>query len=238
MELWRERGDDFWVAETLALLSEANWQLDLYEEGIQQAKEALGIFERLGYTDEQANCLNCLAQLLQGDGQLDAAEEEASHAIELLPQENQSFRICQSHRFLGDIYRSQGKRQKAIHHHNIALRIASTSNWHDQLFCIHYHLAKLFRGEDDFSNAQTRIEQAKFHSAEDAYHLGLATELQAQIWYRQGKFEDAASETLCASEIFEKLGAAREAGECRELIREIKQAAESQDSSGQYSSGG
>ena len=235
LKLCRERGDDFRVAQTLMWLSDANWQLDLYEEGIQQAKEALGIFERLGNAESQASCLNRLALLLHGDGQLDAAEEAASHAIELLPQENEPFRVCQSHRFLGDIYHSQGKRQKAIHHFNIALRIASASNWHGQLFYIHYYLANLFRDEDDLSNAQTHIEQAKFHSTEDAYQLGLATEMQAGIWYRQGKFENAASEALRASEIYEKLGAAREAGECRESIRKIKlkQAAESRHSSGE-----
>ena len=236
LELERERGNDFRVAQTLVSLSDANWKLDLYEEGIQQAKEALGIFERLGDTVEQTNCLNFLALLLQGDGQLNAAEEAASHAIELLPQDDQSFRVCQSHRFLGDIYHSQGKRQKAIHHYNIALRIASASNWHHQLFNIHYHLAKLFRDEEDFDRAQTHIEQAKFYSAEDAYQFGLATEMQAGIWYRQGKFENAASEVLRASEIYEELGLAKKAGECKEHIRKIKQAAESQDSSGQYSS--
>ena len=231
LKLERERGNDFRVAQTLVWLSEANWHLDLYEEGIKQAKEALGIFERLGVAEKQADCLNRLALLLQGDGQLDAAEEAASHAIELLSQEDQPFRVCQSHRSLANIYHSQGKRQKAIHHHNIALRIASASNWHDQLFYIHYLLAKLFCYADDFSNAQTHIEQAKFHSAEDAYQLGLAAEMQAMIWFRQGKFEIAASEALRAIEIYEKLGAAKEAGECRKLIRKIKQAAESQDSS-------
>ena len=233
LELERERGNGFRVARTLVLLSHANWLLDFFEEGIQQAKEALGIFERLGNTTAQANCLNRLALLLHGDGQLDAAEEAASHAIELLPQDDQSFRVCQSHRSLGDIYHSQDKRQKAIHHFNIALRIASASNWHDQLFCIHYHLAKLFRNEEDFDSAQTHIEQAKFYSVEDAYQFGLATEMQAGIWYRQGKFENAASEALRASEIYEKLGLTREVGDCRELIRKSKQAAESQDSSGE-----
>ena len=237
LELRRERGDDFRVAQALVVLSEANWQLDLYEEGIQQAKEALGISERLGDTGYQVDCLNRLALLLQGDRQLGAAEEAASHAIELLPQDNQSFRVCQSHRILGNIYRSQGKRQKAIHHYTIALGIASASDWRGQLVSIHYHLAKLFSDEEDFDSVQTHIEQAKFYSAEDAYQFGLATEMQAGIWYRQGKFENAASEALRASEIYEKLGLAKDVGDCRELIRKSKQAVENQDSSGKYSSG-
>ena len=41
LELWRERGDAFEVGETLRRLSDANRLLDLYDEGIQQAKEAL-----------------------------------------------------------------------------------------------------------------------------------------------------------------------------------------------------
>jgi hypothetical protein len=64
LKLWRERGDsDYWVARTLQRLAEANRLLGLHEEGIQQAKEALGVFERLGDTAEQAGCLARLAHL-------------------------------------------------------------------------------------------------------------------------------------------------------------------------------
>ena len=39
-----------------------------YKEGIQQAREASEISERLGGTEQQAQCLNGLAWALHGDG--------------------------------------------------------------------------------------------------------------------------------------------------------------------------
>ena len=223
LKLERERGNDPWVARTLVWLSNANWHLDLCEEGIQQAKEALEIFERLGDTREQADCLVTLTQLLCGDGQLGAAEEAATRAIDLLSGPSQEFLVCQSHRFLGDVYSDKGEREKAIHHYNVALGIASTSNWHDQLFNIHYALARLFYNRGESIDAQAHAEQAKSHTAGDAYHLGLAKEMQARIWHQQGRLEHATSEALRASELYEELGAARDLGDCRELLREIEQ---------------
>ena len=50
LELHRQRGDDFQVAQTLVALSDANRDLALTKEGIQQAREALEIYERIGST--------------------------------------------------------------------------------------------------------------------------------------------------------------------------------------------
>jgi len=54
-----------------------------FEEGIQQANEALEIYGRLGNPVGQAQSLIDLAHLLHGNEQLDAAEETASRAINL-----------------------------------------------------------------------------------------------------------------------------------------------------------
>ena len=223
LKLEREREDAFGVARTLMWLSDANRCLDLYEEGIQQAKEALQIFERLGNVVEQGNCLNHLAPLLYRDGQLDKAEEAATRAIDLLDGTGQEFLVCKSHRFLGDICSLRGEGEKAIQHYNTALEIASTSNWHGQLFNIHYALTRLFCDRGEFIDAQVHVEQAKFHAAGDTYQLGLATELRARIWHQQGRLEHATSEALRASELYEELGAAKDVGDCRELLREIEQ---------------
>lgn len=77
------------VARTLHDLSDANRLTGSPEEGTQQAREALGIFQRLGRMAEQGQALINLAWVLRDDGQLDAAEEAALSAIELLPKDGE-----------------------------------------------------------------------------------------------------------------------------------------------------
>ena len=100
LKLWRERGGDFEAAHILKPLSDTNMQMGLYTEGIQAAKEASEIFERFGDTANQAASLIYLSSSLLIDGQPDAAEEAATHAIELLPEKGQEFDICHGHRSL------------------------------------------------------------------------------------------------------------------------------------------
>ena len=127
--LSRERGDDRQLIRTLRGLSDVNLFARLYEEGIQQAKEASEISERLGDMVEQAQCLIHLAWPLSGDKQFDTAEGAASHAIVLLLEKGEEFLVCRCHRVLGEIYRSKGGAEKAIHHFEMALGIASSFNW-------------------------------------------------------------------------------------------------------------
>ena len=104
LKLAREREDDSQVASALLQLSRANHQLGLSKEGIQQTKEALAIYERLGFTVDQAVCRDNLGRLFHSDGQFDAAEKATLHAIDLLPEKREELRVCQSRRSLGDIY--------------------------------------------------------------------------------------------------------------------------------------
>jgi len=103
LELWREREDHHRVAQTLWYLCGVNRRLRLQKEGIQQAREGLGICQQLGNTVGQAECLNNLAWILCRDKQLDAAEEAASRAINLIPGGSNQFLLCRCHRGLGDI---------------------------------------------------------------------------------------------------------------------------------------
>jgi len=218
LKLERERGSDHQVARILKHLANASGLMDLYKEGIQLAKEALEIGERLGDTMVQARCLTELAWLLSGDNQFDAAEEAGSHAIGLFPEKGEEYRVCQSHCILGDIYGSKGEREKAIHHFEVALGIASPFSWYDEPFWIYYGLAWQFSEEGRFDDAHTHIERAKSHTVNSAYHLAYAMELQARVWYRQHKLEEARSEALHAVDVFEKLGAAKRVENCRYLI--------------------
>ena len=220
--LERQRGDEAQVAKTLRLISDANRILELYEEGIKQVEEALEIWGRLGNTFGQATCLNALALLLFEDKQLDAAETAASRAIDLLPEEGEEYKLSQLHQVLGKICKSRREKGKAIRHFETAIGIATRFNWHDELFWIHVNLARLFRDEEEFDNANAHIEQAKSLAIGNTYNLGRAMEGQGRIWRRQGRLEDARSETLRALEVFERLGAAVAVRDCRDLLKVIE----------------
>ena len=224
LELQRQKGDDLRVAESLRFLSGVNRLLRLNGEGIRQAREALEIYERIGEIDGQILGLDSLAWVLYEDKQLDAAENAASRGIDLISAKGkgQEFFVCQFHRILGKICGSKGDKKKAIHHFETALGIASPFNWYDVLFWCHFGLAGLFLDGGEFDNASTHIERAKPNAADDAYKLARAIHMQAGVWYRQRRLEDAKSETLRALEIHEKLGAAGDAKICRDLLKLIE----------------
>jgi len=187
-------------------------------------KEALEINERIGDITQQMWCLTDLAYLLFEDKQSDASESTASRAIDLASEKGEEFQVCVLHRLLGNICRSKGEKEKAIHHFETALGIASPSNWHNELFWINYSLAIFFRNYAEFDNANVYIKQAKSHAIDghDEHNLGRATELQAKVWYQQLKLENAKSEALRAWEIYEKLGAVNDVGYCRDLLQEVE----------------
>jgi tetratricopeptide (TPR) repeat protein len=221
LKLWRERGDDFNVAQTLWILSYTSWRLFLHKEGLLQAKESLEIFERRNDTLGQARALRCLARLLHADNKFDAAEEAASRSINLISDRDE-IGACQGHRVLGEICYSKGKIEKAIDHFEASLKIASSSNWHgEQLWTLH-SLARLFRDQGRFDDAHTQVERAKSHAV-DAYSLGRTMDLQAWIWRKQGKLEEAKSEILCAISVFLKLGAIKDLEFCKKFLQQIEE---------------
>ena len=227
LQLGRRRRDDYRVAETLRFLCDANRVLGHYGEGIQQGREAIGIHERLCDRIGQANCWNYLAFALSDDKQLDAAEDAAFRAISLVPEKGQESLVCESHQALGEIYRSKGETEKAIHHLETGLEIAFAFNRHDLLSDIHNDLASLFLDQRRFNDANTHAEQFKSCSADNLYNLGCAMEMQAEIWFRQHRLEEAKSEALRALEILENVGATGEVDTCRYILRGIEEAMES-----------
>ena len=222
LRLWRERGDDFQVAETLKLLSNANTWLGLYNEGITQAKEALEIYERLNNMLGQAHSLQELTSLLYREKQFDAAEEAALRAIDFSDKDNK-FSACECYRILGDIYHSKGETEKAIKHFETSIGIASSFNWRDILFWNNYSLAELFFDQNRFNDAHAHVERAKSHVIDDSYLLGRAMELQARFWYGECMFEEAKSEVLRAVDIYEGIGATRDVEDCKAILRDIEE---------------
>ena len=240
LKLRREQKDDGQVALTLWRLAIASRMLGLPKEGIRQAKEGLKIYERLGNTVQHARCLDLLARLLCDDGQLEAAEEAAVQSSKLFPEKGHEYEICKSNRTLGDVYRFNGQRDKAIHQYQVALGMASSFNWRGQQFGINLSLSELFLAEKKFDDALAHVQQAKSHALHNLYYLGRVALLQARILCRQGSFEDATSEALRALEIFEQVGALKELEACRSLVREIEKTTEGGtifselDSSGEF----
>jgi len=222
-KLSRERGNDHQLAQALKYLSRVHLYMRLYEEGIREAEEASVIFERLGDTVEQALCLTELSLLLCGDNRFDAAEEAISRAIVLLPEKTEKFLVSISQYTLGFLYREKGDRKKAIHHFEIALGLASSSNWLNLLFWIRFFLARLFYDEGRFGDANAHIGHAKSHAANDhdTNLLAHAMEFQAVLWNGQRRFEEARSEALAAVDLFQKLGAADRVESVRELLLRI-----------------
>jgi hypothetical protein len=167
LELRRRLGDSQEVAYTLQLLSGVNRDLGLYEEGIGQAKEALGIFKRIDNTEWLMQCSENLALLFMEANQLDAAEDAASRGIDLAPEKGQEIYVCRLHRVLGKIFLANGEKTKATHHFETAIEIGSPFNWHDILFWTHYDLAEMFVKEREFDDANFHTEQAKPHAVND-----------------------------------------------------------------------
>ena len=207
IKLWRDRGDLYQVALTLAYLSDANRFGGCSAEGIQQAKEALEIFEQLKDTMRQAQCLSFLALSFLRNGQVNTAEETASRAITLLSEDRKQIITLLCHQVLGSIYYIKDDREKAITHFGVSLGIASSHNWHSEACWILDPLVRVFVEAGRFDDANVRLEQVKLHAVNDANGLALVIALQAYILQHQCRFGEAEPEALRAVEAYEKIGA-------------------------------
>ena len=221
LKLWRAQGDDIRAAQTLGNLSDTNQKMGLYDEGIQQAEEASRVFEWLGYPVRQAHCLLSLAWLLLGKKQVDAAEETALHAIELLPENGEQLLVYECHRVLGAIYESKGETEEAVHHFEIVLGIASSLGRAEDLFRVHSDLVRMFSQEGKFDDAQTHVEHAKSFAVNNTLLLARASLLQAALWYMQDMFGEARSEALATLDVLKKLGSIFDAELASRLLQDI-----------------
>ena len=222
LKLWREQGDDLQVADALRFLACTNSYLGLYEEGIQQAKEALELYTQVDDELGRLYSLEELAWLFYDAKQLDASEEAVLRVIDLSGEGNQ-YGVCRGYRLLGSICDSRGDAGKALNHFETAHRIATQFNWGDQLFFINYTLAILFFGQKRYDDAYARVEHAKSHTAHDPCLLGRAMELQGRFFYGQRRLKEAKSEILSAADVFEKFGATRDLQTCRLFLQDIEE---------------
>lgn len=156
MELGSEQGSDVGATLRFRDLSDLNWLVGHRKEGVQLA---LAACERLGDVVGQGWCLKHLASLLFEDDQLDAAEEAASRAIDLLPENNRHLLACESHHILGDLYRSKGDTEKAVHHFKVVLRIASSLNRQGQCFGLLTSWPSCFLGKADLTKRKLMLNK-------------------------------------------------------------------------------
>jgi len=222
LQLWTEQGDEFQVARTLRFLSDAHRDLGQYAEGIQHTRDALVIYERLGDMAGQGKSLQELATLLYDDKQLEAAEEVASRAINLPLHEGNQFVVCTCYQTLGQVCHSKGEMEQAIKYFEAGLGIASSFNWPDRFFWLHYNLAGLFRDQSKFDDAHAHVERAKSYTVNDAYHLGRAMELQTWFWYQQHRLKEAKSGASRAADVYGKIGAVKDVEDCKKLLQRIE----------------
>ena len=220
LKLWRDRGNIYQVTATLLKLSSVNGPLQLFEEGIQLAKEALEISRKLENTQLQIESLSTLAMLFLRDNQVAAAEESAFQAIVLLPENNRPITALVCYQTLGEVYRVKGNSEESIKHSKVALEIAPSRNWHREAFSIYSNLVGLFADAGRFDDANAHLERAKLYATNNAYSSARAIELQAHIFYRQGKIREATSEYLCAAKGF-KIGATMNAEHSRKSYNKL-----------------
>ena len=223
LELQHGQGNNLLVAQTLRYIGDANRSLGHYNEGIEQTRKALEVYKQLNDIAGQASSWKDLSRLLHRDGQLDAAEEAVLQAINLSDGGDQ-FPVCASYRTLGNICHSRGEIEKAINHMETAIQIASSYNWHDQLFWCYYALAWVFFSEGRFHDAHHHTECAKSHATDNQFLLGRIMELQANFWLGECRYEAAKSEALGAVIAYEKIGATNDVEDCKAILQKIQEA--------------
>ena len=221
LKLWRDRGDLHQVSVTLVYLSNENRFLELLEEAIPLAKEAVEISNQLEDAAQQVLSSSLLARLFLEDNQVDIAEEIASHAITLLTENSKPPIVCYCNLILGLIYYKKGNNEKAIEHFEVSLGISSSRNWHSEAFWIHQRLVILLANEGRLDDANAHLERAKFHAANNRRNLVHSMALQALILYHQHRLDEAESEILRAVEALEKIGATMDVEDYQWLIDQI-----------------
>ena len=227
LKLWKDKGDLSGTIIRLRFQSDAYSEVGRYEEAIQPIREALEVCEQLGDPVEKARTLMDLAEALVFANQLDEAEESASAAIALLPEDCDQFFLSYSHRVISGIYRSKSDNEKAIEHLEKALKIAISHNLHPVVSPTTAILVTILTQEQRLDEANVYIERAKPHADKSNNKMDTARLMIAQvnIWMQQCKFEDAISELSKAIEIFEELGATADAEQWRnhlEVLNVIK----------------
>jgi len=143
LKLWRKRGDDFEVAQTLRFLAGANRELGLKVEGMLQMKETLEIYKQLNNALGKEHSIQQPTWLPPTNNQLNVTEEATFCKIDHSSYEGEQCIICHCHFLLGKIFHSKGEMGRAIDHLETALRISSPFDWNNEQLLILHSLTDL-----------------------------------------------------------------------------------------------
>ena len=234
LKLHRERGDSHEIASTLKQLAAINSSSNSCEEGIQQAKEAITIYQRLGDMTQVASCYAHLSRLFRRANRLEDAEKSESQAIGLIDALMPTADSMSRSSFHGDlrtIYSLRRDKKKLAFHVRATLAGASDR---DTRFRLHSTLAAIHATEGRFDRAEAHLEHAETFAANSSYELGEVVLLRALFLRKQSKFEEARSEAPRALDLMEEFGGGDKVEEAKKVLQKIDEEMAERASVGEF----
>ena len=221
LKLHRERGDDDRIASTLLRLAAIESSSGFCEKGIQQAREAMAIFHRLGNMVDVVLCLTGLSRLFRHTNRPDEADECEAQVIRLagalVPAVDPVSRNF-LHTSLAAVYYNKGDTEKFIFHSGACLGVGTSRT---NRFDSHCTQAVVHSREGRFHDAEAHIEHARLLAAHGSSEPGSLMLVQAGLLQARGKFEEARSKALCALGSAEEFGSGDGVEEAKRLLRII-----------------
>ena len=199
------------MAETLSCPPDTNRLLDLGQESIEQARETLGIFERLGDTAKQATCFIDLAWASYGDNEIGGQKKPHCVGSSSSRRTANNFGSAKVTVFLA----------RWVPPRAIQGMLFAISRQPSDLFWIHYSIFNVFSKQNIFDPAHDHVGRAESYAADYAYRLGRAMEVRASFRFEQGMFEETRLEASRAVDADGIAGAARDADEYIKILGKI-----------------
>lgn len=170
-------------------------------------RQSTALAEQLGYTAGVAQGMNCLAGLAQRRGDLGAAMNLLTRALELAERCDESRLVGNIHQNLGILADIRGAPMEALAHYRVALRTYEASHDEQRTCWLLINVAYL------------HAKEGRFDDAEDAFVRGLGIARARGDLMSEGLFEENRAESRLiqgrVDEAFELLTRALEVAQLR-----------------------